>query len=620
MRDRSGRFWVRSILGAVCIAGCARSAPFPDLAREFVYTSLAFSPTNATQVGLHQYVRPASHDTLRLDRMLDDFSTASLDRQRAYFADFAKRLKATRRESLDPQSQADYDVLQNAVDGALFSLNEERFTDRRPQLYPEVLGNALFGIISLEYADTAARASDLAARLRQVPAFVRTATTNLTASNEEYRATALDEMSGVSDLIGGMGAQFVKHTPSESTYAQAMPAALAAIARFNTFVRDTLPKRGTFDWRMGRRMFDAKWRYSLQTSITPAGMLQAAEDSMRTTRARMLRLALPLHAQWFPGHRHSAADSTSYLNTIVSEVLVRIGSDHTNRDSLESQAVADVKTLGDVVRNERLLSLTDFSNVRVIPTPVFMRGGFGVAGAVGAPPLAPKLSSFYWVTPIPKEWPANQAEAKMREYNRLAMRRLTIHEALPGHLVQGEYANRVTPEWRRVLRSVYGNGPYAEGWAEYAEFMLQDAGVYGADSIPAELTVLKGMLRLYSNVIIDAKLHTEGMPTDSVVPFLVRESFQEKPEAIAKLQRAELDYVQLNMYPIGLAEWEATRNEAMRREGSAFSLCRFNDVMLSYGALPVPAARRLYEEGVAPTAEMPASRCVQPDGGRVRDR
>jgi hypothetical protein len=40
----------------------------------------------------------------------------------------------------------------------LFSLNDERFTERRPQLYAEVLGNTLFGIISLEYADTAARA------------------------------------------------------------------------------------------------------------------------------------------------------------------------------------------------------------------------------------------------------------------------------------------------------------------------------------------------------------------------------------------------------------------------------------------------------------------------------
>jgi uncharacterized protein (DUF885 family) len=29
---------------------------------------------------------------------------------------------------------------------------------------------------------------------------------------------------------------------------------------------------------------------------------------------------------------------------------------------------------------------------------------------------------------------------------------------------------------QRVLRSIYGNEPYADGWAEYAEFMLQDAG------------------------------------------------------------------------------------------------------------------------------------------------
>ena len=68
----------------------------------------------------------------------------------------------------------------------------------------------------------------------------------------------------------------------------------------------------------------------------------------------------------------------------------------------------------------------------------------------------------------------------------------------------------------------------------------------------------------------------------------------------------------------GLAEWETTKNQAMRREGKAFSLCRFNDVMLSYGALPVPAARRLYEEGVAPTANMPPSRCVQRTGASSR--
>jgi hypothetical protein len=592
----------------LCLA-CNRRPPFADLANEFVYTSLSFSPGGATQAGLHRYAAPGTRDTVQLDALLDDYSPESLAQQRAFYTEFQQRLKAANRASLDAQTQADYDLLANAVDYALFSLDDERFFERKPQLYGEALGNALFGNISLEYADTAARAAHLTARVEKVPAFIAVATANLTASNDVFRRVGIEEMSGVADLIRGLGAQFVHGTPSAAAYAAAQPKALAAIDAFNTFVRDSLPGRAAFDWRMGRKMFDAKWRVALQSDITPAQMLKSSEDSMVAIRARMLVLARPLHDGWFPGHRHAAADSTAMLNAVVSEVLARIGADHANRDSLEAQARADVAALGTFVRDKRVMSLTDFSNVTVIPTPVFMRGIYGVAGAVFAPPLEPKLSSFYWVTPIPAAWPAARAEAKLREYNRYKFLSLTIHEALPGHLVQGEYANRVTPGWRRLLRAVFGNGAYAEGWAVYAEHVMEQAGMNGGDSVKARLVALKAMLRVYSNVVIDAKLHTEGMSTDSVVPYLVRESFQEEPEATAKLQRAQLDYVQLNFYPVGLHEWWATRRAAEQKEGAAFNLCAFHDVMLSYGALPVPIARRLYLDHVAPTAEMPPSRC-----------
>ena len=594
----------------VVVAGCNRSGPaFPALAQEVVSRSLAFAPNAATQSGLHRYVDPASGDTLRLDAILDDYSTTSLDRQRAYYEGVRQRLAAIPRDRLDPQTAADYDLLQNAVSFSLFALNQERFFERRPQLYAEVLGNALFGNMSLEYADTAARAAHLASRLQQVPAFVTSALANLKASNAVYRNVALEEMSGVAEMIRGMGASFVKGTPSESTYATAQPAALAALDSYKAFVRDSLPKLAAFDWRMGREMFETKWRYYLQSSITPDEMLRSAEDSMRTIRTQMLSLAQPLHDQWFPGHRHIANDSTVYLNSVVGEVLARIGQEHTNRDSLVVQAKKEVEALAAFVGEHRVLSLTDFSNVKVIPTPVFMRGIYGVAGAVFAPALEPKLSSFYWVTPIPAEWPAARAESKLREYNAYKFLSLTIHEALPGHLVQGEYANRVIPEWRRLVRAVFGNGAYIEGWAVYAEHMMEQLGMNGGDSVKARLTALKGMLRVYSNVIIDARLQMLEMPTDSVVPFLTRSAFQEEPEATAKLQRAQLDYVQLNLYPVGLHEWWSLRREAERVEGTAFNLCHFHDIVLSYGPVPVPVARQLYLDKVPPTADMPPSRC-----------
>ena len=118
------------------------------------------------------------------------------------------------------------------------------------------------------------------------------------------------------------------------------------------------------------------------------------------------------------------------------------------------------------------------------------------------------------------------------------------------------------------------------------------------------------MLRLEANSIIDIGLHTRGMSEEEAVRLMVEDAFQERPEAEAKLQRAQLDYVQLNMYLAGIEDWEALRHEAERAEGADFNACRFHDRVLLYGALPVPTVRKLYFAGVAPSASGPADRCA----------
>jgi hypothetical protein len=406
-----------------------------------------------------------------------------------------------------------------------------------------------------------------------------------------------------------MGADFVKGTPSAARYAAADPAAIAALDKYSAFVKDELPKRAQRDWRLGPDKFAKKFKYYLQVSGAPQDLLRAAEDSMRATRQEMLRLSEPLHKQWFPGHTHANPGSDDYINAVVAEVMARIGAEHASRDSLVRQGEIDVAMLEKYVRDHRILSLTDFSNLRVIPTPLFMRGIYGVAGAVFAPALEPNLSTFYWVTPISTSWTEDQAESKMREYNKYKFLTLSIHEAVPGHAVQGEYANRVTPEWRRLLRVIYGNTPYVEGWAVYTEHMMEEQGVNAGDPVKMHLTALKGMLRIYMNTIIDVRLHMMNLPGDSAVAMMMREAFQERPEAVAKLQRAQLDYVQLMTYMAGVQEWTALRRDVQAKEGARFNLCRYHDRVLLYGPVSVPTVRKLYMAGVAPTAKAPPSRC-----------
>lgn len=582
---------------------------FPALARDFVYTSLAFSPASATQAGLHDWTDPYTGRPAHLDSLLDSYSPAAIAKQRAYFEGVEARLRAMSRTRLDAQTQADYDVVANAAGFALFALTRERFHERKPQLYAEDLGNTLFANISLEYASKSVRAADLAARVSRVPEFLAVARQNLKATNEVYTRVALEETDGVISLVKGLGTDFTRGTPSQARYARVAPSAVAALEGYERFVRDTLPRRGTIDWRMGPALFGEKWKYSLQVSLTPDQVLRIAEDSMRTTRKAMLALARPLHDKWFPTHKHTG-DSTAVLNAIVSETLAHIGGEHANRDSLLQAAKGDVATLEHVVRDRRIISIDSFPNLRVIPTPEFMRGVYGVAGAVFAPPLNPALATFYWVTPIPSSWTAERADSKLREYNSYKMLDITMHEGVPGHVAQGAYANLLTPDWRRLLRSVYSNTPYVEGWAVYAEHvMMYDAHVDGGDAAKMRLTDLKGMLRIYANAILDIRLQTRNMPGDSAVAFMMRDAFQERPEAEAKLQRAQLDYVQLNAYFAGVEDWTRLRQEVQKREGSGFNLCRYHDTVLLYGALPVPVIRRLYMAGVKPTANTPASRC-----------
>ena len=160
----------------------------------------------------------------------------------------------------------------------------------------------------------------------------------------------------------------------------------------------------------------------------------------------------------------------------VKEALDEIAKQHATPDTYMAAAKKTLDEATAFVREKGILTLTTGGNLEVIETPLFMRGIYGVGGFNPAPVLEPQLGAFYWVTPIPKDWAKDRIESKLREYNTFGLAHLTIHEAMPGHYVQFEYANAVQPKSRRVLRGVFGNGAYVEGWAFYTQQVMTDEG------------------------------------------------------------------------------------------------------------------------------------------------
>ncbi|HEY2382654.1 MAG TPA: DUF885 domain-containing protein [Terriglobia bacterium] len=539
---------------------------FEKLTDDLLYGSLALSPVSATQTGYHV------HNGVQLDEMIDDFSPAGMDAQRKFYQDFQTRVNGWNAGSLDKEQQADLEIMKNDLNLYLLDLTTIQSYKHNPTIYVELAGNALFEPSVLNYAPLDMRFGQIIKRLEKFPTLFAQAKANLVDSPEIWNKVAREENDGNMDLIDKELRSKVPD-PQKADYERAATAALAALKDFTTFLEKDLSKK-TSDWRLGKENYARKFEYTLVTGKAPEQLLAEAEADLQTTRQEMEKLAAP---------------------KTVEQALNDIAKQHAAPDTYLDQAKKDLAEATAFVREKDLLTLPPRANLEVIPTPEFMRGIYAVGGFNAAPPLEPELGAFYWITPIPKTWPKDRVESKLREYNNYGLQQLTVHEAMPGHYVQLEYANDVQPKSRRLLRDVFGNGPYIEGWAVYTQQLMTDQG-YPDNSQGMHLTWDKQLLRVLANTILDVRLQTMGMTDQQALDLMIKDTYQEKEEATAKLQRAKLSSCQLPMYYSGWKGWLQTRDHYKQKQGSNFSLKDFHEKALKESAVPVPVLDRLLNQ------------------------
>ena len=102
------------------------------------------------------------------------------------------------------------------------------------------------------------------------------------------------------------------------------------------------------------------------------------------------------------------------------------------------------------------------------------------------------------------------------------------------------------------------------------------------------MSFLKQVLRALANTILDVRLQTMGMTDQQALDLMINDTFQEKEEATAKLQRAQLSSCQLPTYYAGWKGWLEVREHYKQRKGSSYSLRAFHDAALKESGVPLP--------------------------------
>jgi uncharacterized protein (DUF885 family) len=566
------------------------NAKFAQMTDEFVKDSLALSPVSASGAGYHKHTDPKTGKVIDLDAQLDDAGAAGMAAQEKFYREWRTRFQTeTPIASLNAQDAADFRLIDDQIALNLLEYDTIQNYKHNPTVYVELLGNGLFLPLTQNYDTKEVRLGDVISRIGQIPRFLNQAKSELIDADPIFISTAVEENAGDLNLIDTVAAEIPAGSPLKAQFDKVAPAARKSLNDFSAWMQNDLAKRPTQGrtWRLGAEWYALKFRYVIETSITPDQLLTDAEAQLKQVRAEMLQIALPLYKQMYPGQDDYANLPTEEReNRIIGAVLNKISDEHPQPDQLMNVIKGDVVTIRQFIVDKKIVTLSNRDNLKVIPTPEFERGIYSVAGFHGAPPLEPNAEAQYWVTPIDPKMPPAKAESKLREYNNYALQWLTIHEALPGHYVQFEHADDVQPLTRRVLRNLFGNGPYIEGWAEYGADVMTQAG-FDDYSPKFKLVRMKIWLRAVANSILDIRMQTMNMTDQQALDLMTKECFQTQAEAEGKLVRAKLSSTQLPTYFVGTRQWWSMRKKYEAAMGSKFNLEEFHDRALDQGPLPI---------------------------------
>jgi uncharacterized protein (DUF885 family) len=474
--------------------------------------------------------------------------------------------------SLEPDDAIDRDLIVSELEAERFAHAELQDHRWDPLTWVYVLGDGLFPLIAREFAPLADRLTSVAERLEGMPAFLADAATAIgpTADGRPVARlqteTAIAQLPGVLELIDDALAEAERGAAEgDAAVAALRPrldaaavAAKAAVATFTAHLRDTVLPTSDGEGRLGRDLFARKLVHTMRSeTLTPERIIDEAERQYAAVRAEMLRLARDGWERWLPG-----VPMPDDPNDLVRAALDAIAAEHPAADDLLDYCRAENARIEAFCREQDLIGLAD-EPLDIRWTPGFLRA-FGGAMLIAPGPLDKGLTSFFAITPMPDDWSAERKESYLREDNDRMLRLLTIHEAVPGHYLQGVYGNRSAS----LPRSIFASGLFAEGWAVYVTQVMMDVG-YGADDPALLLTHWKFYLRSITNAIIDAKIHVEGMSEERVVQLQVQGGFQEEAEARAKYTRGRLSSTQLSTYFAGSMEMWDMELEARRRAAAA---------------------------------------------------
>ncbi len=159
---------------------------------------------------------------------------------------------------------------------------------------------------------------------------------------------------------------------------------------------------------------------------------------------------------------------------------------------------------------------------------------------------------------------------------------LTVHEAVPGHHLQGSLNNELGDSIPTFRKNMYLSA-YGEGWGLYCEFLADEMGMY---TTPYEkFGQLTYEMWRACRLVVDTGIHAKGWSREQVVNYMASNTALSIHEINTETDRYISWPGQALSYKIGELKIRELRKKAETELGNKFDIRAFHEVILEQGTV-----------------------------------
>jgi uncharacterized protein (DUF885 family) len=180
-------------------------------------------------------------------------------------------------------------------------------------------------------------------------------------------------------------------------------------------------------------------------------------------------------------------------------------------------------------------------------------------------------------------------------HSKYSLADLTFHEAIPGHIWQGEYTHDMP-----LVRQLLAFNAYSEGWGLYAEQLADELGAYENDPV-GRLGYLQSIAFRACRLVVDTGIHAKRWTREQGVQFFVDVNGSNPHEVASEVDRYCAWPGQACGYKVGHSEINRQREKAKTTVGSRFDVKAFNDTVVLGGNVPLDVLAKNVDEYIRTT-------------------